>query len=835
MAVFDNSNLLFNPFVVLSINPSATKEQVAEAYDEKQADGDVNDQLLRDSRRVLLIPNQRLSAELSYLIDTPERTAQHTLKRLRKSTDTSDTLSSALALSPVSRLNVLGHIGSISSTSELLIAFMDAQAAIDVGSVVKRCEKLRSVAEMPAPAKELVEQTLFILAERHLKSIFKSYDKASSAANDVLKCVEHTLRTQTVGRKNHIASLLAAYQDAIVLELSKFTSKIETSINDLKSRPDDNDAFKKLEESLVEWDRLSQPLQLYDQSLERDEPASKQMFRTVREVSIDLANDSQSYAMALAVSRLCLRIFAELPSAVEQLKEDLEYLDQKVLETSISPLAELVEALSEQPRELALELKRSSFSSSSGGVIAQLYSVFQSAIEITRETSSSDLPWGLLRTLALAFNNKHDDPQSSLAIIEGLVDHQLFKSISLQLRDQILEDEKAARENVLQRKFVNAVETKNFKSAEDLAEQLGQNASTIEKRAHYNNLRGKLREKNQPKGNWWPLLIMGAIVAFIIFSNSKSEKKYSASLPASTSRYYTPPPKISAPVDNDSGYTIIAPPPGRERDFTVENIRYCKREKLVLETIQPQIEYDSENVVDAFNTAVDDFNSRCSSYRFFQKDMDKITAEISRMTMALRQTGNERLSSWRANSRSVAAKGLTNTVIPEPEPSLPRSTFQPPKLNLLNVEDAAIVQTVLTDLGYFKGPQNGTWGKQSRLALAKFKRANGLDDNDGFDALTEEKLFGDAVRSVNSGYDDYPATQFTYPALAGAKMNPLNPDDATRINKALARLGLYKGKQFDLWSGLSRDALALFKSGKGMPRDSEWNGVVEEALMAEGQ
>lgn len=119
VAVFDNSNILLNPFVVLSINPSATKEQVAEAYDEKQADGDVNDQLLRDSRRVLLIPNQRLSAELSYLIDTPERTAQHTLKRLRKSTDTSDTLSSALALSPVSRLNVLGHIGSISSTSEL--------------------------------------------------------------------------------------------------------------------------------------------------------------------------------------------------------------------------------------------------------------------------------------------------------------------------------------------------------------------------------------------------------------------------------------------------------------------------------------------------------------------------------------------------------------------------------------------------------------------------------------------------------------------------------------------------------------------------------------------
>jgi len=55
--------------------------------------------------------------------------------------------------------------------------------------------------------------------------------------------------------------------------------------------------------------------------------------------------------------------------------------------------------------------------------------------------------------------------------------------------------------------------------------------------------------------------------------------------------------------------------------------------------------------------------------------------------------------------------------------------------------DALWIQKRLHDLGYYLGSSNGVWGVASRNALRDFKSMNGLQEDDGWDRETEQRLF----------------------------------------------------------------------------------------------
>lgn len=64
-------------------------------------------------------------------------------------------------------------------------------------------------------------------------------------------------------------------------------------------------------------------------------------------------------------------------------------------------------------------------------------------------------------------------------------------------------------------------------------------------------------------------------------------------------------------------------------------------------------------------------------------------------------------------------------------------------MNLRDKADATKVQQKLKDLGYLEGNVDGSWGKGSNNALAKFKAANAnLPDDSSWDIQTQVALFG---------------------------------------------------------------------------------------------
>jgi hypothetical protein len=108
------------------------------------------------------------------------------------------------------------------------------------------------------------------------------------------------------------------------------------------------------------------------------------------------------------------------------------------------------------------------------------------------------------------------------------------------------------------------------------------------------------------------------------------------------------------------------------------------------------------------------------------------------------------------------------------------------------------------------------WRSVSPVAtLTISHKRNGLTNDDALDAITISRLYSaDATRSAPSVKPPAPnaASETPYPPPAGATLNPLNRQDATKIHTKLRELGFYRANSSILWSAASRDALKEFKN-----------------------
>jgi peptidoglycan hydrolase-like protein with peptidoglycan-binding domain len=304
-------------------------------------------------------------------------------------------------------------------------------------------------------------------------------------------------------------------------------------------------------------------------------------------------------------------------------------------------------------------------------------------------------------------------------------------------------------------------------------------------------------------------------------------------------------------------------------EFTRVNIRYCTFQQIRLEALGPLTE-GADLVV--FNALVEDWNARCTRYRYRAADKDAVDGEAAGRRALLEVEGRALMNSWRRkivttvqqrpasadletgdDTPLVRAAGLAAAPPREAAEPLPllitsgRATpedadretglsLRTPSLALLRADIATRVQRRLNDLGYTISPADGTWGTMSRNALRRFKEANGLLGNDAFDAETVTRLFStSAITATAAGLrDDGVATiETAYPPPPAAGMNPLNRADGQRIQQRLTELGYYNGHGEGAWGMASRNALRTFKVANGLPNDDDWNAMAEAVLFDE--
>jgi peptidoglycan hydrolase-like protein with peptidoglycan-binding domain len=290
------------------------------------------------------------------------------------------------------------------------------------------------------------------------------------------------------------------------------------------------------------------------------------------------------------------------------------------------------------------------------------------------------------------------------------------------------------------------------------------------------------------------------------------------------------------------------------------NIRFCRFQQVRLEAIGP---LTNRADLAVFKALANDWNARCARHDYAPADKRAIDAEVVERREVLEAEGRALLSAWRrkihfgilapvganlssaphastSEDRALGMRDLPSLItlgVPgKPEAELVSwPLLRTPSLALLQQAVAARVQRRLSDLGYVN-PADGTWGSASRIALLHFKEANGLLRDDVLDAETVTRLFSTStVNAPRAGWtrpDDAIAAETAYPPPAGARMNPLNRDDAEQIQHRLAELGYYAGHDDGVWGAASRNALRGFKTANHLDSEEEWDAAIEQALSA---
>ena len=93
----------------------------------------------------------------------------------------------------------------------------------------------------------------------------------------------------------------------------------------------------------------------------------------------------------------------------------------------------------------------------------------------------------------------------------------------------------------------------------------------------------------------------------------------------------------------DTGETM--PAVGTGLALTRANIRYCAFQRVRIEAARPLVQAGVQG--QRFSAAVDDYNSRCSDYRYRQNDKDAVDAELLGKRYSLESEGRALAASWR--------------------------------------------------------------------------------------------------------------------------------------------------------------------------------------------
>ncbi|HEY8007650.1 MAG TPA: peptidoglycan-binding domain-containing protein [Methylocella sp.] len=844
-------DLLRQPFSILRVEPTATMAEISEAFEDASRDGLAPESELSAARQAIINPRLRLAAELAALLDTPAGEAKAVYSALRSGASSNDLRRVADRLSPLSRCNLLTHIAAHHpADADLLVALVDAHSSMAAETLAPTIERVRKAAGSVSPSLDALSAGLHDLIARHSKAVFEGFLTIQSAAAPVYACTTRVLASPNPDRIEALDSIIRAYGQFIGPELSRYEERVKAACDSLRTQPTKAYAVASIAEAVRSWHVLGASLMELEAHKGRDDKRARELFAEVRSLAVDLANDHQQYDSGLSLTKAALEAFSALPRAAEQLKEDFSLLEERAAAAGVEPLKKWIDDLGGDLVILADDLQAHGFGDRSIRETKELFDLFLRAIDATQSTKASDLPWILARGLAIRLNNEGKAPRAALALTTGLLQRTEASSVSTEMLNQLRGDQRTIERNLLEEKLMEHIKANRVSDALAVISNLLNDYKSPEERDLLRGVEAGLQKKRTAQITRW--VVFGVIGAIILIANlgDKSSPPPStyAQRPVPSSPSYQPPsvqgdyrsPPATTPPSAHSAEEVM-PEVGYGQKFSRGNIRYCLYQEERMRSIKSSLSINED--IDAFNKLVNDWNLRCSNYKYLESDMAAVTAELSEKKPKLEKDGKQIVAGW--PSRSVPVPG--NTYIPPPSPQSDTAPVlwspTPPEqqaeitLDLLRIEDAVRVQNRLRELGYFRfqGLANGTWGAQSRRALRAFKLANGLTSDDVLDSMAAGRLFSaSAVRAEAKTQLGGAQTtvETAYPAPYGATLNPLNRADAVRIHAKFRELALYKGKDDTVWSGASRVALTKFKTKYGLGQDDVWDAATEQRLFS---
>lgn len=643
--------LLENPFTILGVTPRSTKADINEAVEDARldAEGVEAERRLDVARQALIAPNERLRAELSYLLELRPAEARKALQ----SRMFQDWLHVAQGAAGLSRLNAL--VEALSKGPEIADArpvFLDLVAGwsdISPKAIVTRINEDRAVAGFSEAQVADVRSAVAELRQFHASRVLEAIDKVGNLSAFLTDLLTSRLLPEDRAKQAFVTAALEAYGQRVAGALTSSADRALAALETYSVSGSDAD-YALYESALEAWDALAQPLQLVSEAKGADEAHSKELYEQIRSKALHLANDKDRHHEALQITKLSERVFAELPWATDRLKEDARTLNEVIADkTRNQHLLPLVAALKEAREDLfwtSRHLSAHGFSSSSPAPIGAIWTAYVGLLSHDVDLEIRDIGANLVRNLSITLFNERQEPVQAKMLTSQLVaDADWF---SQDVRDQIVEDNDYLNRSVMLQDLLATMKREDWKRAKELCENLIQISPASELdglRKIEGTIDQKISSRNFNRIVWGG--IAAAVVGFIVFNDRGTssydevayepsylaEEDYSGAGDTAADAEAVPTEEL-APFEEE-----VPPSPYSVGALSLAELRYCLRQSERLDAARDLAESFSQQT--RFNSAVSDFNSRCSSFQYRESDMAIAQSEISALRAKLADEGVE--------------------------------------------------------------------------------------------------------------------------------------------------------------------------------------------------
>ena len=157
----------------------------------------------------------------------------------------------------------------------------------------------------------------------------------------------------------------------------------------------------------------------------------------------------------------------------------------------------------------------------------------------------------------------------------------------------------------------------------------------------------------------WGWIIIGVVFVLVIIAESGEKAVEEPAAPASTYQepYTSNVDEVAAPAaataeepppsPRDPQNPEEMPPVGTGLVLSENQIRYCLSMDVRLGAIKDALDNHSQTEVDNFNSAIEDYNSRCSNFSYRRGLLESIRREVNLNQPTLITEGLRTLESWR--------------------------------------------------------------------------------------------------------------------------------------------------------------------------------------------
>lgn len=656
-------NLLKNPFVLLGLSPDADPATVKEAYEDAVEDeADEPDALMR-AQQTLLTPRLRIEAEVGGFLDVDPGVATEIVSDIRTGRPIGEIKDGLTRLHSLPRSNVIAHYGSAGPLGlDHLRDLIAAQAAVAPGAVCDAINDVRQEIALGRVDRDVVSDALSKLLDRQTKAVIEALGIGDKAVALFDLFVSRIVAGGDSAALFRLDVYVSMFRQAVASELSKRREAVVAACDEIRRNPKPDAAYRKLDKAVRFWMALVRPVQTYENHRQREDAATREMYGTVRQLALDLSNEQREFEGAEKVVAIASGAFGHLPRAADQMSEDTKQLaelrNDKLADELLTPLLQACEQANNSHRTIEGELLKGGFGRGSVGSVRSIFDKFAAAVDATSKLPFSDAPWRLVRSIAISLNNNSSSPQAADRIIQGLLDHAAHRAPSPDMLAMLREDQRAARKILVENDLTKNLKAQKWKDTEQLAERLLTLETDEENLSAVRTIRdaAAAKRKANTRVMWfWGIVVVGGGLWAILANGGGTS--------GSQTTQYRPPPSYSNTQtwpQTPAPSQTTAPPPQRVEivdtrealpsvgtglALTRANIRYCAFQRVRIEAARPLIQAGVQG--QRFSTVVDDYNARCSDYRFRQSDKDAVDTELIGKRYSLESEGRALAASWR--------------------------------------------------------------------------------------------------------------------------------------------------------------------------------------------